>query len=86
MSTQEEQREVLQKVADELTRRHLATPAIFMLESVKPLTFIASQALVVFEPLLQALLSINQYRVFCDAIENRGNVEWLIAQLEQERS
>ncbi len=79
----ERQREILQKVADKLIERRLAAPAILVLESVKPLSFIASQGLVFLGPLLQPLLSVQDYDVFAEALEDRDNVEWLIRRLEQ---
>ena len=84
MSSQEEQREVLEKVAVQITRRRLGTVAIFALESIRPLTFLASQALVVLGPIVQSLLSLKEYDVLCDALENRGNIDWLIERLERE--
>lgn len=75
-------RTVLGKVADHLIRRRLAAPAILLLESVKPLSFIASQGLVFLGPLLQPLLSVKDYDTFTEALESRENVEWLISRLE----
>ena len=83
MTSQCEQREVLEKVAQTIIRRQLCPVAIFTLETMKPLSFLASQALVVLGPIVQAMLPTKQYGVFCDALENRSNVEWLIQRLEQ---
>ena len=77
------QREVLGKVADKLIERRMEAPAILLLESVKPLSFLASQGLVFLGPLLQALLSVKDYDLFTEALESRGNVEWLICRLEE---
>ena len=77
------QREVLQKVADKLLERRMEAPAIMLLESVKPLSFIASQGLVFLGPLLQVLLSVKDYDTFAEALESRENVEWLIRRLEE---
>ena len=79
----ERQREVLQKVADKLLERRMEAPAIMLLESVKPLSFIASQGLVFLGPLLQVLLSVKDYDTFAEALESRENVEWLIRRLEE---
>lgn len=78
-----EQRAVLQKVADRLLERRLEAPAILFLESVKPLSFLASQALVFLGPLLEPLLSVKDYATFTEALANRENVEWLIQRLEE---
>ncbi len=78
-----QQRRALQKVADKLIDRRLTAPAIFFLESIKPLSFIASQALIFFDPLVQPLLTIKDYRLFAEAVESRDNLEWLIQRLEE---
>jgi hypothetical protein len=83
MSSREEQREVLEKVAEQIRRRRLETLAIFTLESVRPLTFLASQALIVIGPLVQPILSLKEYDLLCDALEDRGNIDWLIERLER---
>lgn len=78
----ERQREVLGKVARELGKRRLTAPAIFTLESMMPLSFIASQALVMLKPFVQALIGGKDYAVFAAALEERENVEWLLRELE----
>ncbi|MEN6644273.1 MAG: hypothetical protein ABFE08_17680 [Armatimonadia bacterium] len=77
------QREVLVKVARELSARRLTAPAIFILESAMPLTYLASQALVMLQPFVQFIIGTEDYQVFAAALENRENIEWLIQQLEQ---
>ena len=76
------EREVLGRVAQALIERRLTAPAILFLESVKPLSFLASQALIFLGPMLEALLDRDDYRTFAEAMEDRANVEWLIQQME----
>ena len=76
------EREVLGRVAQALIDRRLTAPAILFLESVKPLSFLASQALIFLGPMLETLLDRDDYRTFAEAMEDRANVEWLIQQLE----
>ncbi|HEY3396915.1 MAG TPA: hypothetical protein VGM19_04575 [Armatimonadota bacterium] len=80
---QAEQRRVLAGVADQLIARRLGAPAIFFLESIKPLSFVASQALVFLGPILQALLSMKDYELLAESLEDRENLEWLICRLEE---
>ena len=77
------QREVLAKVAEGLAVRRLTAPAIFTLESTKPLSYVASQALIFFQPIVQGLLGIKDYEIFAAALEDRENIEWLIQRLEE---
>jgi len=81
-SQQNRQRQVLAKVAQLLISRRLTAPALFILESTKPLSFLASQALIFFQPFVQTFLSAKDYEVFAAAIEDRDNIEWMMQQLE----
>ena len=80
--TAEEQDQLLERVAQGLSSRGLGTPSIFMLEASKPLSFIASQGMIVLGPFVDALLSWREYHVFVRMIEDRRNVERLIQRLE----
>jgi len=77
-----EQRKVLGKVLRAIIKRRLTALALFTLESLKPLSFIASQVLIVFGPLIRTFLSVADYDVFIHAIQDRDNIEWMIQQLE----
>jgi len=77
-----EERRVLARVLKAIIKRRLTALALFTLESLKPLSFIASQSLIVFGPLIRAVLSVGDYDVFVRAIEDRDNIEWMIRQLE----
>ncbi len=77
-----EQRKVLARVLRAIVKRRLTALALFTLESLKPLSFIASQSLIVFGPLIRAVLSVADYDIFVRAIEDRDNIEWMIQQLE----
>ena len=76
------QREVLTKVLRLVTERRMTAPALFVLESTKPLSFLASQALIFFEPIVRVMLPLKDYGTFAQAIEDRDNIEWMIQQLE----
>ena len=76
------QREALGRLAERLSERSLGSIAIFMLEAGKPLSFVASQSMLFFEPFLTALCSPGDYRLVAEGLEDRGNVEWVITRLE----
>jgi hypothetical protein len=80
--------ELIERTAKEVVQRRLAAPAVFLLESSKPLSFIASQGLVFLGPFIDAAFEVPQYDAFCRMIERRDNVEKLarrIEELEDER-
>ncbi len=82
MTGRVKQREVLEKLTDILVRRRLTTPAIFILEAGKPLSFVASQSMLFFEPFLEAFFPAGDYHIVAEALEDRENVEWFIQRLE----
>jgi len=80
--------ELIERTAKEIVERRLAAPAVFLLESSRPLSFIASQGLVFLGPFIDAAFEVPQYDAFCRMIESRENVEKLtrrIEALEEER-
>jgi hypothetical protein len=74
---------LLRAVAGRIVRMGLAVPAIFFLESSKPLSFVGSQALVFFEPFVKAFLNLKSYDRFANLMEDRANVERLIRLVEE---
>ena len=74
---------LLDSIAARIVRMGLATPAVFFLESSKPLSFIGSQALVFFEPFVKAFLDLKSYDRFAALMEDRANVEKLIRRVEE---
>ena len=78
----EEEMAVLEKVARKVVDKGMTVPAILFLESVKPLNYIGSQALVFFEPIVQTLFNIRDYDTFRSALEKRESIEILIQKVE----
>jgi hypothetical protein len=78
-----QQREVLERLAVELEKRRLTAPTIFTLEMTRPLSFVASQAMVALGPIIQPIFSFRGYNVLCAAFEDRKNVDWLVERLER---
>ncbi len=78
----EEDEELVEKVARKLVNMRLTVPAIFMLESSKPLAFLGGQLLVFLEPFIQTLFNFKQYQRFAFLMENRENWERLLRKIE----
>jgi len=79
----EEDAQLIESVATRIVRLRMAVPAVFFLESAKPLSFVGSQALVFMEPILKAFLTLPQYGRFARLLEERDNVERLIQSVER---
>ena len=60
----------------------MEVPAILALETSKPMTVIASQALVFFEPMIQTIFGFSDYRRFTTLVERRDVMETLIRRIE----
>ena len=78
----EEEMAVLEKLARKTVEKRMTVPAIMFLESVKPLNYIGSQALVFFEPIVQTIFNLKDYDTFRTALEKRETLEILIQKIE----
>ena len=73
---------LLDRVATRVVELHMEVPAILALESAKPLTVVASQALIFFEPMIQSLFRFTDYRRFTALVERRDVMESLLQRIE----
>ena len=78
----DEDQELIDKLAGKIVRMRMTVPAIFFLESSKPLAFLGSQLLIFFEPFVQTLFNIRQYQRFAVLMEHHENWERLIRKME----
>lgn len=79
----EEERELLDKLADGIVKRRLTPAAIFFLESMKPMGFVGSQVLIFFRPIIQAIWSSpTTYDQLARILEHRGSIELLLRRIE----
>jgi hypothetical protein len=69
-------------VAARVVRMGLAVPAIFFLESTKPLSYVGSQVLVFLEPFVKSVLTVASYDRFVALLEDRSNIEKLLRRIE----
>jgi len=78
-----EQRGIIDKLADWTVRRGMTVPAILFLETVKPLSYIGSQVVVAFAPVLEVLFDPCSITAFYTMMEDRKNVELLLREIER---
>lgn len=82
-----DERELLDELATGIVRRRLAAPALFFLESSKPLGFLASQAMIFFAPLASIVWTGledkgSRWRRAQGLLERRGGIELLLRRIE----
>lgn len=76
--------DLIEKIAKKVVEWRLTAPAIVILESSKPISFVASQVLVFFDPIVKSFFNISDYERFYMMIEDRENLERLILAIEAE--
>jgi len=78
-----EDRALLEKLAQRVVELRLETPAILTLEGARPLSLLAGQAMLFFEPFAQALFRYADYRRLAALIERRDALETLTRMIEE---
>ncbi|MGC8864060.1 MAG: hypothetical protein ACP5R5_14985 [Armatimonadota bacterium] len=80
----EEERDALVDwIARRIVARRLETPAVFLLETHKPLSFVASQAVLVGMPFLAPLVGAQKTADFSRLLADRTSIELLIRRIEE---
>jgi hypothetical protein len=74
---------LLVAVAERVARHRMEVPAVLFLESVRPMSFVGSQALVFLEPIVQSIFDWAQYQRFAALIGERENLERLTRHIER---
>lgn len=81
--TEEERKEIAEKIAREIKKRKLEAVAILALEMHKPLANVAGHAALAFSPFLIPVLGFQFVDRYSQFISERENIETLIRLLEQ---
>ncbi len=79
----DEQRAMVERLAREVVRRKLGTPAIAFLEMSHPLNSVGASALHFFTPLLSVLFDVEGCRRFAEFLEKRGSIEVICRRIEE---
>lgn len=73
---------LLERVADAIVTRGMATPATLFLESMGPLNFLGSQALHVLTPIVEFALSTTELTQMARLLERRDSIHRLMTLIE----
>lgn len=73
---------LIEELAQKVVDRKLETPVIMFLEMHKPISFLASQAMIVAEPVLVPLFGPEGVRKYSQILDSPENVELLIERIE----
>ncbi len=81
--TNKQRDEVIEGIARKIVGRHLETPAVMFFDMHKPLSFIASQAMLMGLPLLGLFFGAQPVANVSKLLSDRENVEALITRIEE---
>ena len=70
--------QLLQRVAETVVKRGMATPAVVFLESLGPMSYLGSQALHFFLPILELAFNPKDVAQAAALLERRDTIEQLI--------
>jgi hypothetical protein len=74
---------MLDELADAIIRRRLGTPALFFLESLRPLGFVGSQMMVFLRPIVSLIWADpKRWDQVARMLEVRGSIELLAQRIE----
>jgi hypothetical protein len=76
-------RQLISNLAQKIVRHGMAVPAIFFLEMVKYMSFIGSQLMVFFGPVITVFIQSDSYYKLTHLLEERQNVEYLMIEIER---
>ena len=76
-------RKLISDLAQKIVKHGMAVPAIFFLEMVKYMSFIGSQLMVFFGPVITVFIQSQSYYRISHLLEERQNVEFLMCDIEQ---
>ena len=79
----DDDRALLERLARRVVELRLETPALLTLETARPLSLLAGQAMLFFEPFAQALFRLPEYRRVAALVERREALEALAAMIER---
>jgi hypothetical protein len=78
----ETQRALVDKLCEEIMRRRLIVPALFMLEMSRPLNYVSAQVLHFFQPLVAVITDTSGYLELTHFLEKRGAIDYVCQRLE----
>ena len=76
-------RQLISNLAQKIVKHGMAMPAIFFLEMVKYMSFIGSQLMVFFGPVITVFIQSESYYQLTHLLEERKNIEFLMLEIER---
>ena len=84
MSVQKQSEELLDRLTQHIEGWGLTLPALLLLQVTRPLSFIASQGLLLCQPVLSFFHDTPRIAEYADLLADRANIDRLVARLEND--
>lgn len=82
-SGQEQSEQLIEHLTQQISQWGLALPAIVFLQVTRPFSFLASQGLLLCQPLLSFVYDAPRIADYADLLADRTNIDRLVARLEE---
>jgi hypothetical protein len=79
---QEQSEQLIEQLTQRINHWGLTLPALLLLQITRPLSFIASQGLLICEPFLGFFYETRRIADYADLLADRANIDRLVARLE----
>jgi hypothetical protein len=70
------------KVTDFLVRFGMTTPALFTLETMRPLSYVGSQFMHILTPAISTFLTSEAWKEMADLLEDRRGMDYVLKRIE----
>ena len=77
------QRAAIDRLAHFVVRFGMTVPAIVMLESMRPLSYVGSQWMLVLSPAITSLFALPEWDALSELLEEREGVDVLLDRIEE---
>jgi hypothetical protein len=75
--------QLIEHLTEQISRWRLSAPAILLLQVTRPLGFIASQGLLLCQPLLSFVYDAPRVADYAELLADRASMDRLVARLEE---
>jgi hypothetical protein len=75
--------QLIEHLTEQISRWRLTVPAILILQVTRPLSFIASQGLLLCQPLLSFVYDAPRVADYAELLADRASMERLVMRLEE---
>ena len=83
-SDQVQSEQLIEHLTEQISRWRLTMPAILLLQVTRPFSFIASQGLLLCQPLLSFVYDAPRVADYAELLADRASMDRLVRRLEEE--